>query len=113
MKDKKLKLRTKVFRVCLTVLFVTYITLYISNKYGYYEYKKHEQVTLTEEQISKFEQDIKEGKNVEIEAYLSNTNPNYQTKFSKIGLNISEYSSKLIRESVQGIFKRINDLIVE
>ena len=53
---KKVKLRTKVFRISFIILFAIFITVFISNKYGYYEYRKHEQVTLTQEQIMEIEQ---------------------------------------------------------
>ena len=113
MKENKVKLRTKVFRFCITILFVTFLTLFISNKYGYYEYKKHEQVTLTAEQIKQFENDVKDGKSVDIESYLSKTNPNYQTKLSQFGLNISNSISKIVKDGVEGIFSRINKLVEE
>ena len=54
MKESKTKIQTKIFRLLLGISFTIYITTYISNKYGYYEYKKHEQATLTQEQIKKF-----------------------------------------------------------
>ena len=72
----KVKLRTKVFRISFIILFAIFITVFISNKYGYYEYQKHEQVTLTQEQIKQFEQDVKDGKEVDLENYLANTNKN-------------------------------------
>ena len=86
---KKVKLMTKIFRISFIILFAVYLTVYVSNKYGYYEYQKHEQVTLTEEQIKKFEQDVKDGKEIDIENYVTDVNKNYQTKLSQTGLNIS------------------------
>ena len=113
MKDKKVKLSTKIFRTVVSLLFVVFITLFLSNKYGYYEYKKHEQVALTEEQITKFEQDVKEGKDIDIESYLSNTNPSYQTKFSKMGLRLSDSISKVVKGGVESFFKSINKVVTE
>ena len=109
----KIKLRTKIFRIVLLVLFIVFISLFASNKYGYYEYQKHKQVTLTKEQISKFEDDVKNGKDISIESYLVDSNPNYQTKFSKMGLDISNGISKFVKKGVENVFKNLNKLVSE
>ena len=113
MKDKKIKLRTTVFRITLSLLFAVFLTLFMSNKYGYYEYKKHEQVALTEEQIKRFEEDIKQGKNVDLQDYVSNTNKNYQTKLSQAGLNLSNGLSGIVQKGVEGFFSSIEKLVTE
>lgn len=110
MKDKK-KLINKFFKMCLIISFAIFITIFISNEYGYYEYQKHEQVTLTEEQIKQFEQDIKDGKNVELQNYIKNPNKNYQTNFSKLGLNISNSVSGIIKKSVDSLFSKLGKMM--
>lgn len=62
MKESKTKIQTKIFRLLLGISFTIYITTYISNKYGYYEYKKHEQATLTQEQIKNLNKMLKQEK---------------------------------------------------
>ena len=111
MKDKKNKLRTTVFRMSFIVLFAIFITIFISNKYGYYEYKKNEQVTLTQEQIDKFEDDVKNGKNIDIEDYVSNANKNYQTTLSQTGLHISNSLANIVKNGVNGFFGYIEKLV--
>ena len=44
--------------------------LYLSQSTGYFEYRNSKKVALTNKQIEKFEQDVKEGKNVDIENYI-------------------------------------------
>lgn len=112
MKDKK-KLRTKLFRFTFTILFAIFITLFVSNKYGYFEYQKHEQVTLTQEQIKQFEQDVKEGKNISLEDYKANTNKNYQTRLSQAGLNISNTVADFVKKGVEGFFGSIDKLVTQ
>lgn len=107
----KNKIINKTFKMFIIVSFAIYITIFISNKYGYYEYKKLKQVTLTQEQIKKFEEDVKKGNDVEIEDYLDKVNVNYQTKFSQAGLNISNALSKTISKGVNGFFSYINKLV--
>ena len=110
---KKVKLRTKIFRISFIILFVMFLTVFISNKYGYYEYQKHEQVTLTQEQIKQFEQDVKDGINIDLENYLDNTNKDYQTKISQFGLNISNSIADTVKNGVDGFFKYVSKFIVE
>lgn len=109
----KTKLRTTVFRISFIVLFAIFLTIFMSNKYGYYEYKKHEQVTLTQEQIARFEQDVKDGKNIDLENYLDNTTKNYQTKLSQAGLNVSNSLANIIKAGVDSFFKYIGKFVVE
>ena len=110
---KPVKLRTKIFRFTFIVLLAIFLTMFVSNKYGYYEYKKREQVTLTQEQIKQFEEDVKNGKNVDLENYLSKTNKNYQTKFSQLGLNISNSIAGTIENGVNKFFGYISKFMVE
>lgn len=110
---KKVKLRTKIFRISFIILFAVYLTVYVSNKYGYYEYQKHEQVTLTNEQIKKFEQDVKDGKQIDIENYVGEVNKNYQTKLSQAGLNVSNTLSKIVKTGVDGFFKYVDSVVTK
>ncbi len=110
---KPVKLRTKVFRSTVVILFAIFLTMFVSNKYGYYEYKKQEQVTLTAEQIKQFEEDVKNGKNIDLENYLEKTNKNYQTKFSQLGLNISNSIADTIEKGVNKFFGYISKFVVE
>lgn len=110
MKDKKKKI-DKAFKLIILVLFAIFLTIFISNKYGYYEYKKSKQVTLTQEQIKRFEEDVKNGVNVEIENYLTDINRDYQTKLSQAGLDLSNSIAKVVRGGVNGFFKYINKLV--
>lgn len=111
MKEEKVKLQTKIFRFIFIFTLIVYLTLYFGNEFGYFEYQKQEQAHLTQEQIKKFEQDIKDGKDVNVEDYLINTNKNYQTKLSHTGLIISNGISKVVRNGVEGFFNSINKLI--
>ena len=110
---KQVKLRTKIFRSTIVVLFAIFLTMFVSNKYGYYEYKKQEQVTLTAEQIKQFEEDVKNGKNIDLENYLEKTNKNYQTKFSQLGLNVSNSIANTIENGVNKLFGYISKFVVE
>ena len=110
MKHKKLN---KLFRYTILVSFVTFFALYLSQSTGYFEYRNSKKVALTNKQIEKFEQDIKEGKNVDIENYIETNNQNYQNTISKTGLTISNLTEKAIRKLIDGSFKVLGDLVGE
>jgi len=109
----KVKLRTKIFRITMLILFAILMTIFISNKNGYYEYQKHEQVTLTEEQIKKFEEDVKNGINIDLENYLKDTTKDYQTKLSQVGLNVSNTLANTVKKGFDNFFKYIGKLVTE
>ena len=110
MKHKKLN---KLFRYTILVSFVTFFALYLSQSTGYFEYRNSKKVALTNKQIEKFEQDVKEGKTVDIENYIETNNQNYQNAISKTGLTISNLTEKAIRKLIDGSFKVLGDLVGE
>ncbi len=99
----------KIFNNILFVLLIIFLTIFVSNKYGYFEHEKHRQVALTQEQIERFEEDIKNGKDISLENYKVTIN--YQTKLSQAGLNISNYISTVIRKGVNSIFKNVEKVV--
>ena len=110
MKHKRLN---KIFRYSLLVSFVTFFALYLSQSTGYFEYRNSKKVALTNEQIEKFEKDVKEGKNIDIENYIDSNNKSYQNSLSKAGLSISNVTEKAIQKIVGGSFKVLGDLVGE
>ncbi len=110
MKHKRLN---KIFRYSLLVSFVTFFALYLSQSTGYFEYRNSKKVALTNEQIEKFEKDVKEGKNIDIENYIDSNNKSYQNSLSKAGLSISNVTEKAIQKIIGGSFKVLGDLVGE
>ena len=70
-------------------------------------------MSLTQDQIAQFEQDIKDGKQVDIKDYVVNTDKDYQNKFSKTGLKLSTGISDLVKNSVAKIFGTIAGFVTE
>lgn len=108
-KDKKVK----IFKFIFFLLFIIYMTIYVSQLTGYYEYKNYQKALLTKEQIAKFENDVKNGKNVRINDYVVNTNKHYQTGLSKMGLKLSNLMSKLVNKSINSSFDFLANLVDE
>lgn len=111
--ESKNKKRNKVFKRIMFFLFITFLTLYLSQATGYYEYEQSRKTAFTEEQIKQFEQDVKDGKEIDINKYLENTNKNYQNNISKTTLNISEAISKYTKLGIEKLFEGIAKAIEE
>lgn len=108
---KKKKLPDKIaFRILLTLL-IAFLSIYISTKTGYYEYELHSRVSLTEEKIREFEQDVNDGKQINIKDYLDSVDINYSNNISNFGLNVSKMVTNSIKSSIDVIFKFMNDKI--
>ena len=88
-----------------------FICIYFATTSGYYEYKLREKSDLTEDAIRRFEKDVKEGKNVDINDYLDNTSKDYNNGMSNFNKKLSNGINKIFSESLKFIFKSINDAI--
>lgn len=108
--DKK-KVTIKVIRFFFIILFITFLTLYISSYAGYGEYQSHKQVVLTKEQIKKFEEDVKNNKNISIEEYYEVSMKDYNNKTSRLGLKISEKMGNYARSGIEAVFDILNKLV--
>ena len=59
--------------------------LYISSISGFYEAKLSNKVALTDEAIKEFENDVIEGKTIDVNTYITNKNVDYSNKFTESG----------------------------
>ena len=89
----------------LGILFIIYISLSIASFSGYYENKVNEEVTLTEENIKKFEQDIKDNKEIDINNYIVSKKKDYRGFASNMGDNFSNFIEKLFTEELGKVGK--------
>lgn len=101
----------KVFKTIMIFLFVIFLTIYLSNNTSYYEYGMHKRVELTNEEIKKFEEDVKNNKNIDIEDYQKNTIKDYSNEISRISLSLSNFTSKYIKKGINSVFKTIDKLM--
>ena len=91
------------FKIIFIFLFVIFLTMYISVGSNYYEYKLHKKVMLTNEDIKKFEDDVKNNKEVDIDNYIS-SRVDYSNSFSKASTKVSKETKKYIKQGIEGIF---------
>ncbi|MGI6324419.1 MAG: hypothetical protein ACOXZS_00465 [Bacilli bacterium] len=102
----------KCFKFTIISLLIIFLVLYISQSTGYYEFEQHRRVALTESKIKQFEQDIKEGKNIDVSHYLDDVYRNYNNKVSTSGLKFSKNIADSFNKVMGGIFKIIEKLFI-
>lgn len=112
MKEKK-KILNKIFTRVFIAILIAFTAIYISQATGYYEYEQHKNVVLTNEQIKKFEEDVKNGKDVDALLYLEVEEKDYSSNISKFGLKLSNNLSKMVKKFMDNTFKILNDLFTE
>ena len=84
--------------------------LYISSISGFYEAKLSNKVALTDEAIKEFENDVIEGKTIDVNTYITNKNVDYSNKFTESGEKLSEDVTKIITEGFSGAWDAIKVL---
>ncbi|MBE6160075.1 MAG: hypothetical protein E7157_03390 [Lactobacillales bacterium] len=109
--EKVKKIITKVFWKSFLVLLIGFTAIYVSEATGYYEFEQHNKKVLTEQKIKQFEEDVANGKNIDINDYVVNNKQNYETKLSKLGDKMSTSVKKIIVEGLNNTFDFLNNIL--
>lgn len=104
------KKNNHVLKYFFLTLVISFGIIYIAINMGYFEYSNQKKNILTKQQIIEFENDVKNGKDIDIKKYLNKTNDIENTKRSNI-LKFSDNISKYSRKSVIEIFKLFNKFV--
>ena len=92
------------------VLIILFLGLYISQMTGYYQYTESKKTTLTEDAIKRFEEDIRNGKEINAENYLEQET-DYKKKLSNICIKISGLIENGFNKAMNSIFNEISNAI--
>ena len=95
------------------IFFMFFSFIYFSEITGYYEYSNNKKNTLTELQIQKFEEDIKNGNEIDITEYLNTHNYKYNNTLSILASKLSDGISKIVNKGVKFTFKYISKIVNE
>lgn len=90
------------------VLFMIYFALYLMDNLGYYNVATKQKV-ITEEKLQEFENDVKNGKSIDIKNYVRDTT-NYRNTFSNIGYNVSIGIDNVLNKGLKDINKIMKKL---
>ena len=107
MEDKKKPNYNVFFRV-LFAFFVLFLCLYSISVNGFVQRNNKEKTLYTEEQIKKFEEDVKNGKEIDIDAYIDNSKVDYSNNISNFGETVSgiiDYSSDKTMDLLEKFFE--------
>lgn len=104
------KKKKPVVLTLLVILFAVYLALYYAFLGGYYEYKAYSKASLTEEKMKEFESAIKEGKNININDYITESK-DYTNNVSKLGVKVGEFSTKFLTKGLGSFFKVLSKLV--
>lgn len=100
----------KIFFRILFGFFLVYVALIIAYESGYYETKSSNKAVLTKEAMEKFENDLSNGRLVDVKDYLQQEHTDYSNKVTKIGNKISTSMSDFITKGLSGIFDALKGL---
>ena len=94
-------MKNKIFLFILFIFLVFFLVLLIAESQGYYKNRNEKAKILTEEQIKEFEEDVREGKDIDIKKYVLYEDKDYSNKVSsnvyKISLKLEEAVDKTIK----------------
>ena len=99
-----------VFRRFLFIMFVIYLINYFSVSSGYYESQVNKKVTLTEEKIKEFEEDVKNEEYVDIKDYVSEPYVDTSSVAGNVGYKFSETVNDFVTNKAISVFKFIGKL---
>jgi hypothetical protein len=109
--EKSKKIASKIFWKFFLMLLIGFTALYISEATGYYEFEQYNKKILTEEKIKQFEEDVSNGKNIDINDYVISNETNYESKISKIGNKISKKVEKTVSGGLETTFNFLNNML--
>ena len=101
---------TKPFWTILSIFFIVYISIFMASKSGYYEYENRNRKELTEKKMKEFEEDVKNGKNVDLKNYFKENDVNYENKITIVGNKVSQIVTSGVNKSLEGSFKVLEKL---
>lgn len=100
----------KRFKFIFTTLVIIFCLLYFASSTGYYEKKISSKTALTKDAIKAFEEDVANGKNVDIKDYIEVHDDDYKSLSSKIGYTISNSIDTILNDGVGYIIKLLKAL---
>lgn len=102
-----------IFKTFVGLFFICFLVIYLAQASGYYESINEKKTTITEEKIKQFEEDVKNGKKIDVNNYVVNIKKDYNNKVSSFGLYTSKAIAKYFKKGINGIFSGLDSVIEE
>lgn len=95
------------------IFFVAFVISYVIGESGYYEYELANKKYLTEEEMKKFEEDVRNGENIDLKDYTVETRKDYTNKFTDVVTNTSLTINEYLKKTIESVFGLLNKMIEE
>lgn len=103
----------KFIKLIVIVVVVIFFYAYITETSGYYEYSIRNRSNLTEEQIRRFEEDVKEGKDIDISDYSTNDVVDYSNRLTKTTTKVSLKINSYLKDRIKDVFRILDKMVEE
>ena len=100
----------KIVKFIVYAIIIIFLYSYFIETSGYYEYSLQNRKNLTEAGIKQFEEDVKAGKEIDLNNYLSEANIDYSNKLTQTTSNASIKLNNYLKEFLTngfGIFEKL------
>lgn len=98
------------WKIIFISLLIVFMCLYFMNMVGYYDASRN-RMLLTEEKRRQFEEDVSEGKEIDIKDYFEDQNKDYSNNFSNVSLKISDGVDMIVNKGLRGTMKALGKLL--
>lgn len=105
------KTSSNIFRIIITILFLSFLGLYAIGNSSYYDYNASRKSQLTKEEIAKFEEMIANGEKIDIDSYYYTKDTDYNNLISSTSLKLSHQVGKTFQKIVTLIFNGLDNAI--
>ena len=106
------KKKNNYFGLILGSLFIVFVAFIIAYNSGYYEANISRKSKITEEKLQEFEQDVKDGKEIDVKNYIENDYVDYSSSMSKLGNKLSSSIDSFMDSGFNDFFKLLEKLFV-
>lgn len=94
----------KLIQFLFGIVFIIFLCSYFVERSGYYEYHLGNQKRMTDEAISQFEQDVKNGKEIDLNDYLEDTKIDYSSRLTRTTTDVSIKLNQYLKRFFGGAF---------
>lgn len=106
------KKKNNYFGLILGSLFIVFVAFIIAYNSGYYEANISRKSKITEEKLQEFEQDVKDGKEIDVKDYIENDYVDYSSSMSKLGNKLSSSIDSFMDSGLNDFFKLLEKLFI-
>lgn len=104
-------MKNNFFRIMLLTIFLIFIALYYSSNSGLIDYQARNKTVLTEEQIKKFEEDVKNNVDIDLKKYVEDKEEKYDNNISKTTLKLSNTIGETVQGALDFLFGKMEAVI--